>query len=976
MHSSQDSLAMPAGRARVSKGQYFLFGIVLLALGLRLARLTFQPLWWDEGWSVYFATTPVENLMELTAVDIHPPLYYLLLHLWIGLVGAGPLAVRLLSALVGTATIPLLYLVGKRLFGTRAGVLAALLLAISPFHIYYSQEVRMYGLVTLLGLAAFGFALHWEPGIQRSGNLGFGAWAGYVVAATAALYTQYYAVFLLLALNLAMGIRWIHRPSPGGGGAGKRSTEANSPPIPTLSPAGRGGVIAWLGTQAAVVVFYFPWLWYAGNKLLTYVRFKVGVEQYPSLGLFTYLGRHLAAFTWGHAEGALAAWWWLGLLPLALFVIGVALSRRTETGNLRSRGWAYVHWPLVISLLTLICGFLVNIVLPFNPPRLERLLLLALPAYLLLIAAGLVALWSHRRPFALATGALFLATGLVSLAFFYAVPRYPADDYRPVAGRLSTLALPTDAVVCVHPWQVGYFESYLSADERRPTLMLTPREVIPQERQLWAADPARMAADLDTLLVEHGRLWLPAHQAMGQILENQMERYLAARAYPVLSEWHGNNTLLSLYAAGEPAAQPATAHFGDWLALEGATLSPGPLEAGWGVVTVDLAWLVLQNPEDLYTVGLRLVGPTGHVWAQRDAPPNGGFQAFSEMPTGEVQPDHHGLLVPAGTPPGDYRLTLRVYRSADVSVLPVSFPGGSGGEVTLGTVRVVRPAVPPPVEALSIAQPLRATYGPLAFLGFDVYASPDLLPGEMVDVDLFWQALADPGEDFLPHLQLLDASGEVWAELAEKPVAGAYPTAWWRAGELVRDPHALPIPAQVPPGHYQLVLSLVRAADGRPVEPRHRQTAVELDQIQVVGREHSFEPTAVEHAQAAGLSTSVELTGYDLQAPIASTQEPVSLVLHWHALETPGRDYYAFVHLLDEDGNIVAQDDGPPGDGDLPTLGWLPGEYLLDPHLLQIPFGLPPGPYRLAVGLYDPATNFRLGDRIMLDTTIQVMKDE
>jgi hypothetical protein len=975
MHSSQDSLAIPAGKAQVSKGQYLLVGIVLLALGVRLARLAFQPLWWDEGWSVYFATTPVDNLMALTAVDIHPPLYYLLLHLWIGLVGAGPLTLRLLSVLIGTATIPLLYLVGKRLFGARAGTLAALLLAVSPFHIYYSQEVRMYGLVTLLGLAAFWFALQWEPGLRSAKRPGLGAWAGYVLAATAALYTQYYAAFLLLGLNLAVSIRWLRRPFPQSRETIRASTGAGSARTSTLSPAGTRGAFAWLGAQAAVVVLYLPWLWYAGGKLLTYVRFKVGVEQYPPLGLLAYLGRHLAAFTWGHAEGALAAWWWLGLLPVALFVVVVVLSRRMATGGSSGR-WGHVRWPLLILLVSLGCGFAVNAVLPFNPPRLERLLLLALPAYVLLVAAGLLALWPRRRPLALAAGVPFLVLGLLSLAFFYAVPRYPADDYRPVAARLSALALPTDAVVCVHPWQVGYFESYLAGDGHRPALVLTPRQVIPQERQLWAADPSLMAADLDTLLTQRGRLWLPAHQAMGQILENQIEQYLSARAYPVLSEWHGEDTLLSLYAAGEPAAQPATARFGDWLALEGAALSPGPVPAGWGVVTVDLAWRVSHNPEDPYTVGLRLVGAAGHIWAQRDAPPDGGFAEFSQMPVGQAQADHHGLLVPAGTPPGEYRLTLRVYRSADVSVLPASFEGGSGGEVTLGTVQIVRPTVPPPIEALSIAAPLRADYGPLAFLGFDVQANPDLLPGQVVDVDLFWQALADPGEDFLPQLQLLDADGKLWAELTEKPVAGTYPTAWWRAGDLVRDPHSLPIPAQVPPGRYRLASSLVRAADGHPVESGRGQISVELGEIQVAGRQHSFEPPAIEHAQVAPLGTGVELAGYDLASPVATSRAPISLVLHWHALETPDRNYYAFVHLLDGDGNIVAQDDGPPGNGDLPTLGWLPGEYLSDPHILQIPFDLPPGTYRLAVGLYDPATRARLGDALVLSTAIQVAKDE
>ena len=128
--------------------------LTLAACGLRLLRLDFQPLWWDEGYSVWFATHPLGQMLALTAQDIHPPLYYALLRGWTLLLGAGPVALRLLSAVIGTLAIPAVYLAGRRLFGSRrTALLAAALLAINPLHIYYSQEVRMYGLVALLSTA-------------------------------------------------------------------------------------------------------------------------------------------------------------------------------------------------------------------------------------------------------------------------------------------------------------------------------------------------------------------------------------------------------------------------------------------------------------------------------------------------------------------------------------------------------------------------------------------------------------------------------------------------------------------------------------------------------------------------------------------------------------------------------------------------------------------------------------------------------
>ena len=233
----------------------------------------------------------------------------------------------------------------------------------------------------------------------------------------------------------------------------------------------------------------------------------------------------------------------------------------------------------------------------------------------------------------------------------------------------------------------------------------------------------------------------------------------------------------------------------------------------------------------------------------------------------------------------------------------------------------------------------------------------------------------------MPRLQLA-VGDDVAIEWVEKPVAGTYPTAWWQAGELVRDPHLLPIPASVLDGgsesYLDLKLGVIRAADGQPVEWEAGETTITLDYLVVLDRDHNYQPTTPQHPQRTQFGLSVELIGYDLQSfgfaqdmPLASNlQLPVTL--HWHALETPDRNYHSFVHLLDAEGQIVAQADGQPGSGEFPTLGWLPGEYLTDTHVLQLPPDLPPGEYRLGVGLYDPKTNVRLGERVLLDQSVQI----
>ena len=123
----------------------------LAGFGLRVQQLGFQPLWGDEGWSFYFAVQSVPQLLALTAIDIHPPLYYLLLKTWLFGVGLGAEEARFFSVAIGTALIPTIAILGQRLVDKRTGAAAAAITAVMPLAVYYSQEVRMYMLVTLLG---------------------------------------------------------------------------------------------------------------------------------------------------------------------------------------------------------------------------------------------------------------------------------------------------------------------------------------------------------------------------------------------------------------------------------------------------------------------------------------------------------------------------------------------------------------------------------------------------------------------------------------------------------------------------------------------------------------------------------------------------------------------------------------------------------------------------------------------------------
>ena len=146
----------------------------LFSIGLVLRTLTASDLWLDEALGVNIARLPLVDLPAALSRDAAPPLYYGLLHLWMALFGDGDVAVRSLSALASGLTLPVVWLVGRRLGGTRAAWGAAFVLAVNPFAIRYATEARMYALVAFevaLGLLAALRALE-RPSVGRLAGVG------------------------------------------------------------------------------------------------------------------------------------------------------------------------------------------------------------------------------------------------------------------------------------------------------------------------------------------------------------------------------------------------------------------------------------------------------------------------------------------------------------------------------------------------------------------------------------------------------------------------------------------------------------------------------------------------------------------------------------------------------------------------------------------------------------------------------------
>lgn len=933
-------------------GPHSLLGLAILAgFALRLTRLDFQPLWGDEGWSFYFARMSPGELLSATAQDIHPPLYYLLLSGWLGLAGSTAVAGRLFSVIAGTLLVPLGYRSARHWFGARAGSLAAGLMAFAPLAIYYAQEVRMYGLVTVLSLASTYF---FSRGLGRALHVSSSRWLmlGYVLSTTAALYTMYYAIFIPLA---QLAYLLVH--------SRQRS--------PLLAQQLRRS----LGAMLLVGVLYLPWVAYAAPQLIAYVQGKQAAEGYLALGAPHFVGSHLIAFSLGHLAPGLA---WLGWATLLAALVAFLGMRRLLV-------LCYLFIPLA-------AGYVINLIYPFAPPYFERTLLLAAPAWWLLMGAGLDWLGGSRyasgqrgsraawrRWLASGLGAILLATQAISLLQFYTLPRYPDADYRGLLRTVRAHSSREDVLLASYQWQLGFYHAYLPAPHPR-------LYVVPGWGETWADDPPRMHADLEALMAEHPRLWFPAYQALGRLWETQAESYLNRAAFPAMLDWSMPSTKLLLYGRGQGLAPASTSppqplDFADQLLLEQAQVGNQAQEAGRGVLPVRLVWRQLGQGRDGRVV-LRLTDATGHSWASRDSRPQGGQASFADLPAGEHMTDQHGLLIPAGTPPGVYQLRLSLHPADSERPFDLLDEQGQplGVEAKLADVQVTLPATAVPPEALPVQHLLRANFDQrIRLLGYSLSQGP-WRAGDSLSLSLFWQAVRAGEYPFTLRLRLQDAQGRSLASYEASP---AYPTQLWPEGMLLHDPHRLQLPPQLPAGDYELMLELLWP-DGTPL-PVDGGEQLLLSQVHTEQRAHSFSAPAPQYPLQARFERYASLVGYDLPAGAqlrAGGTLPVTL--YWQADEPFDRSYTVFVHVVDDKEHILGQQDRLPGNGDFPTTSWVSGEFLTDHYAVPVPLTTPSGRYTLEIGLYDATSGARLavfdangeavGDKLLLTQTPIVVR--
>ncbi len=175
---------------------YIVLLILVLATALRFYHIDYQSVWLDEICSILEADPNIKwSDLEATIMlsDPHPPLYFALMKILFQLFGYTTLVARVFSAIVGVGGVYALYLLGKEIDNKNTGLLAAFLLAINSFHIYYSQEVRMYALLVLLTvLSYYRLVVYLKENTYKNATL-YGLFTGLM------LLTQFFGLFVFVS---------------------------------------------------------------------------------------------------------------------------------------------------------------------------------------------------------------------------------------------------------------------------------------------------------------------------------------------------------------------------------------------------------------------------------------------------------------------------------------------------------------------------------------------------------------------------------------------------------------------------------------------------------------------------------------------------------------------------------------------------------------------------------------------------------
>lgn len=354
----------------------FFLVVIKLAVLVRVINLTKASIWHDEGYSVMLASRGFLEIWTGSARDVHPPLYYELLHFWSELFGNSVFALRSLSVVAGLGVVALGMIITKKIAGKNTALLAGILLALSPFLIRYSQEARMYGVLGVFILLAVLGVIYIVEKPTR--------WVGYtfyVLGITAGLYTHYFTALAVVAI-------WLYV-------VGLTRLKIKS------------GLLLdyrWWLSNALAVLLFLPWI---PNMIAQLTRGQ-GLGWLPKASPQTFHDSVWQFFTFTDGRLLTPLVYWLIPLLIIIAAVYVWLSDQSE----------YKFNRLVV-LYSFVPIFVAIIVSLFRPVFHERYFAFAVPGLIIIAAIAIFRLGKKHRNIAIGIAVLLIATQLIGIRNVY-----------------------------------------------------------------------------------------------------------------------------------------------------------------------------------------------------------------------------------------------------------------------------------------------------------------------------------------------------------------------------------------------------------------------------------------------------------------------------------------------------------------------------------------------------------------------------
>jgi 4-amino-4-deoxy-L-arabinose transferase-like glycosyltransferase len=620
---------------------WLVFLFTFVAFFLRLYRIDIVSLRGDEAFTVNFVQRTWEGLWKgISTIEPNPPLAYLPLRAWIAVFDDGEFETRFFSLIFGVLCVPLLYRLAREMFGGQRGriigAIAAALIAINPYQIWHSQDVRNYTMWPALSLLGLVFFWRWwkielefrDRVSVKSKTLAL-TLTLYILATLASLYTHYYDVFILAALNAfvfllaCIGKRW-----------------------KTLA--------RWIGAQIVLVICYAPWVLFGTDRITNYG--EASAETGTSLN--DIFSRTIAAFATGDTVPEIVKTFvWLPL-TLVLVLVLIYLARQN-----RRIAIFFVFW-ISVPVLAI---YIVSI---GRPLFLERYLNGIAPAFYLAFAVGINAFrntqYAIRNVSLGAIAIIIVGISDYSLANYYFDPAYAkAPNWRDLVKYIVDHRQPGDIVVqnftddsisyyrqrLMPPMPAGQQPGCINSIGYLPVITLP--------KSYWAN--AEDEAQTKRVNAECQRIWfipaIPDWWDQSRFVENYLRRYADRelyRDYPPMS--------VELYLTPQtfqPKIIPVNARIGNAI-LVGYRLSPASVSTN-SILHVSLYWRAAQKIDKDLTVFVHLADANDQLIAQQDSTPVYGTNPTSQWQPNELVIDGYDLKV--NGVPGKYTLIIGMYDS-------------------------------------------------------------------------------------------------------------------------------------------------------------------------------------------------------------------------------------------------------------------------------------------------------------------------